>query len=221
MPDRKKALKPYGDKALSEMLLRVVYGLVSGNIGNDIKPKSFVSNLSDVLTDHEQAVILQTLINSKLALDFVAQGEYKAVHVVSDQELNRILQNNKIMPILYDENYAIMPDRMAFKIFQSDVLDIMEYISDFFDCDNYAFLFSSICSAQFLVNSVGVCFGKLINASTKEFIGYHAFNIVPVVSTSNGSITLYLFEPQTGEYTTVDNPVLGNIEYVPIMAEFY
>ena len=216
----KKEVLFFGKKALSEIATKMALPYEINKATEALEPKQFVNNLSEDLSNHEQLILLQTMLNARLAYEFVTNGEYKDVKTINYSQLANLLSKYNIQPFLLDEKYAIMPVNMATTIFLSDVIDLMTYIADFFDCDNYAKLFSSLCSSQFLINSVGVCYGKVVNPSTKELIAYHAFNLVPVVSSEENGIELYIFEPQIAEYTTIDKPIIANLEYVPILAEF-
>jgi len=73
------------------------------------------------------------------------------------------------------------------KIFANVLMEMPAYISNKFDCDNYAFYTSALVSARFKLNTCGVASGK--NSEGQA----HAFNIF----FSEGKF--HILEPQTGD----------------------
>ena len=69
-------------------------------------------------------------------------------------------------------------------------VDKRQYISEFFDCDNFAILLAAVCAMKFHINSVGIVL---------DFSGGHAYAVLPV-RLADGSIKILILEPQNDEY---------------------
>ena len=78
-----------------------------------------------------------------------------------------------------------------------DLLDQMIWIENFHDCDNFAFHFSSRASTFYLLNSCGVCFGRIYDDSGK-WIGNHAFNII--ATDSGNGLEFMIYEPMNDQW---------------------
>jgi hypothetical protein len=82
------------------------------------------------------------------------------------------------------------------------------------NCDNFAFNFSSYASYVFDLNSAGVCYGQVFNKDTNKFLGGHAFNLI--LALKDGKLTPILYEPMTRNWTVWQagqNNILGNWKY--------
>ena len=69
-------------------------------------------------------------------------------------------------------------------------VDKRQYISEFFDCDNFAIVLAAVCAMKFHINSVGIVF---------DFSGGHAYAVLPVRQ-PDGSIKIIILEPQNDTY---------------------
>ena len=69
-------------------------------------------------------------------------------------------------------------------------VDKRRYISEFFDCDNFAIALAAVCAMKFQINSVGIVL---------DFSGGHAYAVLPVRQ-ENGSIEIVILEPQNDQY---------------------
>lgn len=99
---------------------------------------------------------------------------------------------------LSDEKYYYTDVETIKAIIEQEWISEKQYMSDYFDCDNYAFNFSSYMSYVFDLNTAGVCYGPIYNKDTRALIGYHAFNLIAV--SENKQLSLYLYEPMKEKY---------------------
>jgi len=100
--------------------------------------------------------------------------------------LNSKLKNPNIWSPL-DSKYRV-PTKSVFDSTIKDVLADIEYVSQYFDCDDFSFLFKGISALYYHMNSV---------ASVISFKSAHAFNIIIV---ENNGPKVYKFEPQPPNY---------------------
>lgn len=115
---------------------------------------------------------------------------------------------------LSDSNYRLTTIEWWKNWIEKDWTDTKEYVSEYHDCDNFAFYFSSRTSWLYNVNSALVAFGDIFDAEDKDKqIGRHAFNIIPTTEDE-----LYCFEPMSDGLTKIedtDNIIIGDWRYVP------
>ena len=83
---------------------------------------------------------------------------------------------------LLDKKYNLATPKLL-KDIQRELLQ-EKYITDYFDCDDYAWLFKALAN-RVKVNGIGFVVGKSIG-------GWHAWNIVLMAD------RVYQIEPQTG-----------------------
>lgn len=110
-----------------------------------------------------------------------------------------------------DMNYFLTTWNIWGLMIDYTLLDKLLWIADKFDCDNRAFLFSSLAAILTGVNSCGTAYGKVYNDATKDFIAYHYFN---VIATSDGK--LYCYEPHNDGSCLIEKGkpiVIGGWEY--------
>jgi len=93
------------------------------------------------------------------------------------------------------------------------ILDKAMYIGERRDCDNYAFLMSSLASFLTRLNTFGASFGTVYNKDTGRVVGNHYFNII-VASGGN----LYLIDSLNSypDYTQIKKGqpiILGSWRY--------
>ncbi len=99
---------------------------------------------------------------------------------------------------LADEKYHCVSWAKWEAIKEYDLTDRLLYYADVFDCDNFAFLFSSLSTMNYHLNSAGVAFGNVYGVKTGALITRHAFNLI-ITQDEGGIMNLYLFEPQTDD----------------------
>jgi len=100
-----------------------------------------------------------------------------------------------------------------------DFTRFMTYVSDIFDCDNFAHVFKDVMDIFFGYSAIGVAYGKLYYQD--NFVGYHAFNVVLV--DDKGELKFLVYEPQTGNYSPCDRSYtkIGKWGYEILSLEFY
>ncbi len=84
-------------------------------------------------------------------------------------------------------------------IIDFDLINQQTYKPDYRDCDNYAFIYASRAGMIYGLNSCCVAFGNVYDATTKQLVARHAFNLI--ITHENGALKLYLYEPQTDNST--------------------
>jgi len=101
----------------------------------------------------------------------------------------------------FDSYYTALPVGVNYKQFSTilqfwrDILSQLIYTPETFDCDNFAFLLSSLI-AGCGYNCCGVVIGELYYQD--QFLGYHAWNIFLFIN-DQGVFKVMEFEPQTAE----------------------
>ena len=93
-----------------------------------------------------------------------------------------------------DSKYHLCSEKDMTAIIKFDWTDRKKYVSEFYDCDNFAFNFKAMVARRFGINSVGLVI---------DWSGGHAYNIIAF---RNGSMKI--FEPQSDSW-----PVLGSKMY--------
>ena len=96
---------------------------------------------------------------------------------------------------LSDEKYYLTYLEKVKEIIEMDWTNTFKYISDTFDCDNFAMLFASEGANLYGVNTFMTAFGNIYDAKTGVFLFRHAFNLI--LTQDNSIMGLYLYEPQT------------------------
>ena len=113
---------------------------------------------------------------------------------ISYNEMQTFLQDiteNKLNYIsLADQNYYLIPWEQWKQIIEVDWTDKKKYLKDKFDCDDFAFMFASIISWIFKLNTAGIVHGK-VN------IG-HFWNAI--VAEKNGRLRLFYYDAKRGTY---------------------
>lgn len=87
---------------------------------------------------------------------------------------------------LWDTQYYFVSLIGWNRIFWDVLKNMPRYISDKFDCDNYALQLMARVNMKYKLNGCGLVIGEVPN-------GYHAWNIFVA------PIGLYYYEPQTGQ----------------------
>ena len=91
--------------------------------------------------------------------------------------------NDQMKILSLDSKYFLCDDKDIKEIVKWDWTDSKKYVSNKYDCDNFAFSFKAMVDRKFGLNNVGLVI---------DYSGGHAYNIV-VLANGRGKI----FEPQT------------------------
>jgi hypothetical protein len=113
---------------------------------------------------------------------------YPAI-VVYAEDLKSVLPNCNLM--LWDANYHVLSASDAAEALKECIFNMPSYITDVFDCENFAMLISTRMLERYHVNTCGIVVGNIPE-------GYHGFNIIVVEN--DGKLVYEIFEPQTGEF---------------------
>lgn len=107
---------------------------------------------------------------------------------------------NKIM--WADSKYQYVDLDTMKSIIKYDWTDEKKYVSEVFDCDDFAFTFKAHLHERFHLNNVGMARSiKITDADTGEDKGYHRANVF--FAEDNGELKLYFFEPQTDRFVEI------------------
>lgn len=125
---------------------------------------------------------------------------------LSQPQMRAILQTKAGLAgvSLYDKKYYIVDWEVWEKIIDKFFIDQMIYKYDYLDCDNFAFLFTSIASLMGL-NSSGVVTGDVLDLRNNRTFR-HAFNFI--VYKNGSDIQVRCYEPQT------DDDAIVNADFV-------
>jgi len=142
----------------------------------------------------------------------------KTIHRIEDFEefgvyIHGIIKYRlKCNVILLDGKYKLVSLDTWKKIIRSDTLNLTKkWHRDVFDCDDFAIVFKAHVSEFYEINSVGVALGRIYDVKTNKYVGCHAYNLIVA---KNGSIELYVYEPQTDELVKAEKRTkLGNCIY--------
>lgn len=115
--------------------------------------------------------------------------------------------------ILWDGKYKYTDFATMMKIIKYDIVKWNDYRSEVFDCDNFAVSFAGMVPFIYGINNVGIAIGKVIDE--KGNVGYHAWNVF-LARKSDGNPMLYMYEPQSGKFSTYREGRIGNWKYEPI-----
>lgn len=101
----------------------------------------------------------------------------------------------------FDYQYRALPVQRFGQFLNSwhNILNILSYTREYFDCEDFSLLFMSLLRACGYTS--GMVVGELYY--NEEFIGYHAWNLLlfcnPNFPDVTQSFRIYEFEPQIGE----------------------
>ncbi len=98
---------------------------------------------------------------------------------------------------LADEKFYVETIDKIYQIIEFDLLDQEEYHADWFDCENFALLFSARTALIYKLNSLGTAFGNIYDPATNKLLFRHGFNLI--LAHENGILKLKTYEPQTDE----------------------
>jgi len=103
------------------------------------------------------------------------------------------LPSAKVTPL--DSKIRITNLRSLYKIITLDWSSLMTYFLDYWDCEDYAWIFKMHLAKHYFLNCIGVAFGYTP-------LGYHGFNLV--FYKENEKIDLRFLEPQTDQVWTLE-----------------
>ena len=106
-----------------------------------------------------------------------------------------------ILQGLLDGNYYLVDIATWKLMIQADWVHLKQYLTDKFDCDNFAFAFATHISELYDI-SVSTIYGQALDKNTHNLVGWHYWNTIPTVE-ADGSKHLWFFEPQTSNMTEV------------------
>lgn len=97
-----------------------------------------------------------------------------------------------------DRKYWLTTIEKWKEIIEIDWTDEKEYVSDRYDCDNFAGAFSARAAEVYGLNSAGEAWGSMKYNETNLTVG-HVFTAIVIVDII-GHLSLYILEPQTDKF---------------------
>ena len=113
-------------------------------------------------------------------------------------------------------DWEVMRDIIAFSW-----VDREKYLSDNFDCDDYANAFKSHLAEVYKVNSVALSKGVKVYIPSKDKEAYHRCNLI--LATVEGVLKAFVFEAQNDGYQELQKDVpikIGDWDYKMNRFEF-
>lgn len=151
--------------------------------------KHFIEELQFVVAVGEDA--LRALEKEDAARNLIKSHTTVATHTEIEDAFRRSIIGGTGMQILpCDRRYQILDSEGWDCALDFTGVDRIKYISEFFDCDNFAIVLAAVCAMKFHINSVGIVF---------DFSGGHAYAVLPVRQ-PDGSIEFIILEPQNDRY---------------------
>lgn len=135
------------------------------------------------------ALLVEKLNESKSILDKVVKGTHPAppkITVIKEKDsawIDSCLAPLKVVRLPLDGHYRLTDQNNFLNIVSWDWIDSRQYITDVFDCENYAIAFKSRIDEYFALNQVGIVI---------DYKSMHGYNLV-VFPDSN----VMLLEPQS------------------------
>jgi len=125
--------------------------------------------------------------------------------------LNSIKDKTGVTPALYDEKYETTDIDTWLTIIKNDWTNKKKWITDTFDCDNFAGAFCAYCADIYGLNTAGRFTVELLDAKTDAHIGYHRAVII-----IDRDLDCWLLESQTDKIVKIVKgimPVIDNWKY--------
>jgi len=123
--------------------------------------------------------------------------------------------------ILTDRKYWLTDWETWLKLIEYDWTEKKKYLTDRYDCENFANSFSARMAEIYNLNSAGSFYNKIYNKKTGRFINWHRANMI--VAIREGNLELYAFESMFGtpkDWIKIEKPsqkiIIRNWRYVPI-----
>ncbi|RLF63132.1 MAG: hypothetical protein DRN30_06990 [Thermoplasmata archaeon] len=130
-------------------------------------------------------------------------------------KLDRMLKSAgyPVQTHLMDSEYIYTDFRNWMKIIKNDVVKYQKYRSDVYDCDNFGVTFAGLVPFIYGINAVGFVTGRIYDEH--GLIGYHGWNVFLALK-DDGTPELYMYEPQSGMFSTYKAGRIGNWKYEPL-----
>lgn len=118
-------------------------------------------------------------------------SEYKFRDIKA--RLHQEFDGVKIYPM--DKNYRVPSKESFTDILEQDVVDEINYQAEYFDCEDFSFLFKALSALHYRINSVGLVI---------SYNSQHAFNVVMVEEREQ--LEVYKLEPQSDTLWKPEEP---------------
>jgi len=139
----------------------------------------------------------------------------KEKYIIKADDLLKMLKvcESLCITYLWDGSYKYPKFETMMKIIKYDMVKWSKYRLEEYDCDNFAVSFAGFVPFIYGVNNVGIAVGRIID--DVGHIGYHAWNIF-IARKNDGTPEVYMYEPQTGKFSTYKHGRIGKWKYEPI-----
>jgi len=135
--------------------------------------------------------------------------------LISYEVLDKELQKFNIRGIYFDRKYNVLTKVEDLKkVIEIDWTNYRHYVTELYDCDDFARVFKSHCMEIWYLNGIGYVIGRVFDMNG-NLLGYHAFNLIPIKI--GNEIKFMVYEPQTDTYTELspeNKTKLNNVIYV-------
>lgn len=134
---------------------------------------------------------------------------------VSANDIEKLLRENEnVRNIkLFDSKYKVPDFKSMLSIISKDMVKYTYYQKEVYDCDNFAISFAGTVPMFYDVNNVGIAVGE-VRDSNGNLLYYHAWNIFAALK-DDGTVFLYMYEPQTGKFSSYKSGRVGDKYYIP------
>lgn len=138
----------------------------------------------------------------------------KTIHEIEWFRLSEMLRQKDTVKtvVLWDGVYKFTDFETMMKVIKYDMVKWHKYRLEEYDCDNFAMTFAGLVPFMYGINNVGIAVGRIVDGSGE--VGYHAWNVF-IVMKSNGEPELYMYEPQSGKFTSYKSGRIGSWRYEP------
>lgn len=146
---------------------------------------------------------------------FLSGFRIKKKYEMSWTQLKEMLSENENMQeiVLWDGLYKYSDFSDMLRIIKNDIVRFNKYRAEEYDCDNFAMTFTGLVPFLYGVNNVGIAVGRIVDDNGK--VSYHAWNVI-LARKTDGTPMLYMYEPQTGTFTTYKSGRFGKVRYEPV-----
>jgi len=111
---------------------------------------------------------------------------------------------------IYDRKFSLTTWDNWKEVIANDVTKEIKYVREYFDCDNFAFTFSTLASMLYGLTSATPTYGD-------TNLGRHYFNII--ITRDDGELNAHLYEPISGKYSKIKKDKIlqiGSMTYEPM-----
>ena len=115
---------------------------------------------------------------------------------------------------LMDKKYYAITFWQWKQLIDEDWTHLKKWIIDKYDCDNFAYSFSSYASQVFEINTGGVVYGIVYDKNTGKQIDYHCWNLI-ITKEADNTVNFYFYEPINNLYSEYlgGDIIIGNWKY--------